>query len=98
MMLKIMIILLASDLQGGGMFRRCETKLKQFTLGIGTIFCPNLGEDQKKTVFARVGIEFCDRILFKYRVKAITFLLPMAMSGLFSLLEQKLVSKVVKTG
>ena len=86
---------------GRGLFRRCEIKLKQFTFGIGTIFCPNLGEDQKKqkkTVFIRVGIEFCDQILFKYRVKAVTFLLPMTMSGLFSLLDQKLVSKVVKTG
>ena len=70
MMLKIMIILLASDdegttlklhshgqllarlvarnLQWVGLSRRCETKLKQFTLGIGTVFCPKLGEGQKK--------------------------------------------------
>ena len=53
---------------GGGLFRRCETKPKQFTFGIGTILCPKLGEDQKK-VFALVGIEFCDRILFKSKVK-----------------------------
>ena len=31
-----------------GLFRRCDTKLVQFILGIGTVFCLKLGEDQKK--------------------------------------------------
>ena len=53
------------------------------------VFCPKLIEDQKKEkkVFVRVGIEFRDKILFKSRVKAVTFLLPMTMGGLFLLLE-----------
>ena len=87
MMLKIMIILLASDdegitlrlhshgrllaklvamnlqWRGGGCLGGVKPNRKQFTFGIGTVFCPKLGEDQKKKVFARVGIEFCDRIL-----------------------------------
>ena len=33
---------------GGGLFWRCETKLKQFTFGIIPVLCPKLGEDQKK--------------------------------------------------
>ena len=71
MMLKIMIILLASDDEGitlrlhshgrllaklvvrnlqwgGGLSRRCEAKLKKFTIEIETVFCPKLGEDQKE--------------------------------------------------
>ena len=49
----------------------------------------------KKKVFVQVGIKFCDRILFKSRVKVVTFslLIPMGWGGLFSLSEQKLVSK-----
>ena len=31
-----------------GLFRRCEAKLIQFTLGIETVLCPKLGEDQNK--------------------------------------------------
>ena len=48
----------------GGLFRRCDTKLVQFTLGIGMFFFSlKLGEDQKKKkkkkkVFVGVGIEF----------------------------------------
>ena len=39
----------ARNLQCGGLlFRRCETKLNQFTLGIGTVLWPKLGKDQKK--------------------------------------------------
>ena len=68
MILKVIIILLASDdegitlklhsqgrllarlvaknLQWGwGLLRRCETKLKQVTLAIGTDFFPKLGEE-----------------------------------------------------
>ena len=47
----------------------------------------------KKKVFVLVGIEFCDRILFKSRVKVVTFSLLMPMGGIFSLLVQKLVLK-----
>ena len=32
----------------GGLFWRSETKLKQFTYGIGTVLYPKLGEDQNK--------------------------------------------------
>ena len=73
---------------GRGESRRCEFKLKSFTLGIRTVVCPKLGENQKKKkkkVFARVGIEYCDQILFKFKVKAVIFLLPMTMGGLFLL-------------
>ena len=28
----------------------CKSKLKQFSLGIGTVLCPKLGEDQKKII------------------------------------------------
>ena len=46
----------------GGQSHRCETKLKQFTLGIGTLFCPKLGEDQKKK--EKKGLCLCwDRVL-----------------------------------
>ena len=56
----------ARNLQSGGeLFRRCKTKLKQFTLRIGPSLRPKLGEDQKKKVFARVAIEFCDQIQIK---------------------------------
>ena len=76
----------ARNLRWRGLFRRYETKLKQFTLGIGTILCPKLVEDQKKKkVSAPVGIEFCDRVLFQFRVKAVTFLLPiMPLGGIFA--------------
>ena len=45
---------------GGALFRRCETKVKQFTLGIGAVSCLKLGEDRerKKKLFAQVEIEF----------------------------------------
>ena len=36
---------LARNLQMEGGVQRCETKLKQFTFGIGTFFCPKLGEE-----------------------------------------------------
>ena len=93
----------------GGGVQRCETKLKQFIFGIGTFFCPKLGKESlhldlvqffaqssvktKKKVFVQVEIEFYDRILFKSRVKVVTFSLLMPMGGIFSLLVQKLVSK-----
>ena len=67
---------------------RCEIKVKLFTFGFGATFCLKLGEDQKKKVFALVGIEFCDRIHFKSRVKTGILLLPMTMGGLFLILEQ----------
>ena len=39
---RLLVRLVASDLQWGrGLSWRCETKLKQFTLGIGTIFARN---------------------------------------------------------
>ena len=36
---------LARNLQWEGGVQRCETKLKQFIFGIGTFFCPKLGEE-----------------------------------------------------
>ena len=39
----------ARNLQWRGMFWRSEIKQKWFSLGIGTIFWPKLGEDQKKS-------------------------------------------------
>ena len=62
---------------GGGLFWRCETKLKRFSLEIGTVLCPRLGEDQKKKVFTQAEIDFCDLILFKPKVQVVTFSLPM---------------------
>ena len=58
----------------GGGVQRCETKLKQFIFGIGTFFCPKLGEeslhwiwssflpevseDQKNRSLSRLGSSF----------------------------------------
>ena len=37
---------------GGGLFWRCDTKLEQFTLRIGTVFYRKLGEDQKEKKYS----------------------------------------------
>ena len=47
----------------GGLFRRCETKLKQFTLEIGIGLCLKLDKDQtKKRSLLRLGARFRDLI------------------------------------
>ena len=88
---QLLAMLLARSLQWGGLSWRCETKLKHFTLGIGTVFYLKLGEDPTKgnqKVYARVGIEFCAQICFKYKAKAVTYLLPLTIGGVFLLLKQ----------
>ena len=74
-----------------GLFRRCKIKLDQFTFGIGAVWCPKLNEDQKKGL--RPGWDrFFAKFLVSPKVKLVTF------SLLLSLLVQKSVSKVLKTG
>ena len=47
--------------QGEGLSQRCETKLKQFTFGTGTVFCPKLPEVSKKK---KKSLRMCwDRVL-----------------------------------
>ena len=84
---------------GGGLFRRCETKLKQLTLGIGPVLCPKLGEDQKKGLRPE-----WDRALLPNFLQVLSqsshILIANANGrggGLFLLLVQKSVSKVLKT-
>ena len=76
-------------------------KTKSSSPGFGPSFCPKLGVDQKeKMVIARVRIEFCDRILFQVQSQSSHILIANANGGggLFSVLVQKPVSKVLKTG
>ena len=50
---------------GGEVYRRCKTKLKQFSRGIGTVLCPKLGEDQdknKKRSSLRFGPILCPKL------------------------------------
>ena len=74
-----------------------EIRWRKPSLGFGPVFCPKLSEDQKK-VFVQVVIEFCDRILFKSRVKVVTFSLLMPMGGYFRFLRKNWSQKVIKTG
>ena len=71
----------ARNLPWGGLFRKCETTQKWFSLEIGTVLCPKLGEDQTKKVFTQAGFDFYNQILFKSKVKVVVFPLPMPMGG-----------------
>ena len=48
-----------------GLFRRCKTKLKRFSFGIGTVLCPNLSEDPKKKVFTQIWNDFVPEITWR---------------------------------
>ena len=85
----------------GRRFRRYKTKLKQFTLGIGTILRPKLGEDQKKEdkrSSPELGSNFVPKFSFSSESKQSHSYCQCRRGEAFSLLEQKLVSKVLTKG
>ena len=81
----------------GGLFHRCKTKLKRFSLGIGTILCPKLGEDQKETGLHPRWDQFLLPSTLQVQCQSRHILIANANGGLFPLLVQKSVSKVLQT-